>query len=307
MRLLKIKPLTEEEKKQKLAELRDKMAEKRARKAAEEAEEAKANELIRRKAGKVKPHPSPSKPVVAHTYISTGNRAGQRGSKEQAAPKRPRSKAPRFVPPFLSSSSHPQVIYNASLIEKENDKKALAAIKAQIETDKRERAQKAAQEKALREGTATATTSVPAPAPAAAASAPATTSIPGREFKETRLQIRLASGGQPLTTTLPSNSSCVPYCIVSERFNLALIDCHVVRSFVRSGGFFLVSSARSGRVCCWSVFDGGCRYRHVHSAIPSVRCSTGTCRPESWLCLLTPDSPLLKETIFSVRFFQDSP
>ena len=50
----KIKPLTEEEKRQKLAELRDKMAEKKARKAAEEAKEAKANELIRRKAGKVR-------------------------------------------------------------------------------------------------------------------------------------------------------------------------------------------------------------------------------------------------------------
>ena len=54
MRLFKIKPLTEDEKKQKLAELRDKMAEKRANKAAEEAKEAKANELIRRKAGKVR-------------------------------------------------------------------------------------------------------------------------------------------------------------------------------------------------------------------------------------------------------------
>jgi hypothetical protein len=50
----KIKPLTEEEKNQKLEELREKMAGKRALKAAEEAKEAKANELIRRKAGKVR-------------------------------------------------------------------------------------------------------------------------------------------------------------------------------------------------------------------------------------------------------------
>ena len=56
----KIKPLTEEEKRQKLAELRDKMADKRARKAAEEAKEAKANELIRRKAGKVRTEHIPS-------------------------------------------------------------------------------------------------------------------------------------------------------------------------------------------------------------------------------------------------------
>ena len=94
--------------------------------------------------------------------------------------------------------------------EKENEKKALAAIKAQIEADKRERAQKAAQEKALRDGTATApahaTATVTAPAPAPA---PATSSLPGREFPETRLQIRLASGGPPLTTTLRSDASCV--------------------------------------------------------------------------------------------------
>ena len=49
-----IKPLTEEEKKQKLAELREKMAKKRATKAVEDAKEAKANEVIRRKAGQVR-------------------------------------------------------------------------------------------------------------------------------------------------------------------------------------------------------------------------------------------------------------
>ena len=54
MRFTKIKPLTEEEKAQKLADLREKMTSKRALKAAEEAKEAKANELIRRKAGKVR-------------------------------------------------------------------------------------------------------------------------------------------------------------------------------------------------------------------------------------------------------------
>lgn len=49
-----IKPLTEEEKKQKLEELKEKMAVKRTQRAIEEAKEAKANEAIRRKAGKVR-------------------------------------------------------------------------------------------------------------------------------------------------------------------------------------------------------------------------------------------------------------
>ena len=227
--ILKIKPLTEEEKSQKLAELRDKMAEKRVRKAAEEAKEAKANELIRRKAGKVRltlgPTHRTSNQYGSHTSI--GSLTYQRGYEEQTASKRPRSKAPRFVS-SLSSLPHslrPSVCIchrNASFIEKENDKKALAAIKAQIEADKRERAEKAAQEKALREGGTTAATAAgtSAPAPAVAAAAPATSSIPGREFKETRLQIRLASGGQPLTTTLPSDSSCVPLFFSVEKLAL---------------------------------------------------------------------------------------
>lgn len=50
---MQIKPLTEEEKKQKLAELRQKMVEKRAKKSEVEVEERKANEALRRKAGKV--------------------------------------------------------------------------------------------------------------------------------------------------------------------------------------------------------------------------------------------------------------
>ena len=51
--MAQVKPLTEEEKKQKLAELREKMTAKRAVKAKEDAKEHLANEAIRRKAGKV--------------------------------------------------------------------------------------------------------------------------------------------------------------------------------------------------------------------------------------------------------------
>ncbi|KAF8270651.1 ubiquitin-related domain-containing protein [Lactarius quietus] len=166
-----IKPLTEEEKQQKLVELRDKMNEKRMKKAAEEAKEAKANELIRAR-----------------------QENPRRGSQEASQIK--------------EDLKNKQILKDleAKRREKEDEKKALAAIKAQIEIDKRERAEKAAQEKALREGVAPpasiAGTSAPPAAPATV-----TASVPGREFKETRLQIRLATGGQPLTTTLPSDST----------------------------------------------------------------------------------------------------
>jgi UBX domain-containing protein 1/4 len=53
IRTSQIKPLTHEEKMQRLAELREKMAQKRAQKEQDEAKEQKASESIRKKAGKV--------------------------------------------------------------------------------------------------------------------------------------------------------------------------------------------------------------------------------------------------------------
>ena len=60
-----IKPLTEEEKQERLSELRQKLDEKRARKKEEELKEQKVNENLRRKAGKAG-YPSHT---VAHTRV----------------------------------------------------------------------------------------------------------------------------------------------------------------------------------------------------------------------------------------------
>ncbi|KAJ7230668.1 ubiquitin-related domain-containing protein, partial [Mycena pura] len=156
-----IKPLTEEEKKQKLAELRQKMEEKRQKKAAEEAEERKAGEQLRRKAGKD---------------------LGQ----------------------LKEDMERKQALKDAEQKKKEKieDARAKAAVKAQIEADKKARAEKFAREKALRHGQEI----VDAPAPAPVASSSAATGVAGKEFKETRLQIRMSTGGQPYTTTLPSDA-----------------------------------------------------------------------------------------------------
>lgn len=85
--------------------------------------------------------------------------------------------------------------------EKVADAKAKAAVKAQIEADKKARAEKAAREKALREGQ---------PVPDTGAAGPsqptATVAVAGKDFKETRLQIRMSTGGQPYTTTLSSDA-----------------------------------------------------------------------------------------------------
>ncbi|TCD67383.1 hypothetical protein EIP91_012418 [Steccherinum ochraceum] len=160
-----IKPLTEEEKQQKLVELREKAAAKRAVKAKETAKEDKANEAIRRKAGK-------------DMNDLRAKLKDQELIKEAENKRR----------------------------EKLEDAKARAAIKAQIEADKQARAEKAAREKALREGK-TYTESAPAasaPTPAAASTA---SGVAGKDYPQTRLQIRLASGGQPYTTTLSSDAT----------------------------------------------------------------------------------------------------
>jgi hypothetical protein len=162
-----IKPLTEEERKKKLAELRAKMSEKRSKKAEEEAKEHKVNESIRRKAGKDMVQ------IKEDLKLKQALKDAEEKKREKIA-----------------------------------DARAKAAIKAQIEADKIARAEKFAREKALRDGQPIPDNSTtPAPAPAASASAGSSTGVAGKDFKETRLQIRMASGGQPCTTTLSSDAT----------------------------------------------------------------------------------------------------
>lgn len=163
-----LKPLTEEEKAQKLEELRAKMAEKRKAQAKLDAEENRRNEEIRRKSGK-----------------------DEAAAKEALKLKEAERDALRRKK------------------EKEDDLAARKRIKEQIEIDKRERAAKAAREKALREGrnpdlpesgAAPAAGAAAAPPPAAAASGEKKT------YDSARLQIRVPSG-PPLVHTLPATAT----------------------------------------------------------------------------------------------------
>ncbi|CAO1630043.1 unnamed protein product [Parajaminaea phylloscopi] len=91
--------------------------------------------------------------------------------------------------------------------EKKADLEARARVKAQIEADKRERAEKAAREKALREGK----TDVATPAPSRPLAAPVSSSA--SSASEARLRVR-APGGQwmgtlPAETTLSQVESMV--------------------------------------------------------------------------------------------------
>ncbi|ADV23763.1 DNA-binding protein [Cryptococcus gattii E566] len=166
-----IKPLTEEEKKAKLQELREKLAIKRAAQSKEDEKANRANEnsnhvvqAIRRKAGQ------------DTTKIREDLKL--KGALQDAEQKKR---------------------------EKLEDRKARAAIKAQIEADKRERAEKAAREKALREGKAIPTSSSPVPTIVPKAD----TGTKSSDNPETRLQIRLATGGAPMTKTFPSDNTLI--------------------------------------------------------------------------------------------------
>ncbi|QRV88893.1 UBX (ubiquitin regulatory X) domain protein [Ceratobasidium sp. AG-Ba] len=159
-----IKPLTEEEKKEKLAELRARMEQKKAAKAAEDAKEARANELIRRKGGQ-----------------DMGEVREQLKLKEAEKEARQRKQ------------------------DKLDDAKAKAAIRAQIEADKKARAEKAAKEKALREGREYQQPNV-AGVGGTTTLAAATPGAKSSESKNTRLQIRPASGGAPIVVTMDSDS-----------------------------------------------------------------------------------------------------
>ncbi|EKC99074.1 DNA-binding protein [Trichosporon asahii var. asahii CBS 8904] len=156
-------PLTEEEKKAKLAELREKLAAKRAAQSKEDEKAARANEAIRRKAGQ----------DMGRVREDMAVKEAQRDAERKRQ-------------------------------EKLEDQRARAAIKAQIEADKRERAEKAAREKALRDAAAKGeSVDTPAAVPKPTASLGGGKSS---EAPQTRLQIRLHVGGQPLVKTFDSNA-----------------------------------------------------------------------------------------------------
>ncbi|KAJ7132325.1 ubiquitin-related domain-containing protein [Mycena epipterygia] len=128
-------------------------------------------------------------------------------AKEQKVSETIRRKAGKDMGQIKEDMEKRQALKDAEQKKKDkiDDARARAAIKAQIEADKKARAEKFAREKALRHGEeivdAPASASAPAPSTSAAPSG-----IAGKDFKETRLQIRMSTGGQPYTTTLSSDA-----------------------------------------------------------------------------------------------------
>ena len=83
----------------------------------------------------------------------------------------------------------------------------MRATKADYQMDKKERAEKSAREKAIRDGNA--------PAVVAATTAKPSSAVKSSENPETRLQVRTSKG--PITKTFPSDSSMSKYSNIVEQ------------------------------------------------------------------------------------------
>ncbi|PWN44012.1 hypothetical protein IE81DRAFT_43640 [Ceraceosorus guamensis] len=222
-----VKPLTEEEKKAKLAEresiipqyslwcapltvvrsttcdspfrrftVRDKLAAKRAAQSKDDAKEAKANEQIRRKAGR-------DMGEAREEMKKKGEHA------ENCSALRISRTCPLLIPPQTLPIICTEAVREAEKrkAEARADVEAKRRVREQIEQDKRERADKAAREKALREGGP-----VPVSAPAAsskpgglAAALAGGAGANGANNSEARLRVRAPKG--TWTGTLPADKT----------------------------------------------------------------------------------------------------
>lgn len=173
-----IKPLTEEEKKAKLEEMRKKLAEKRAQQSVQDKEDAKANEMV-------------SARSVARLYHLA-----------DLPPIQIRRKAGKDVGDIKEEMKKKEADKEAARkkAEKLEEMRAKERVRAQIEADKRERAEKARIEKLKREGrlddpSAAAGSSAASAGPSGAAAASlARPSASGASAKESRLRVRLNTG-----------------------------------------------------------------------------------------------------------------
>ncbi len=134
-------------------------------KSVEEAKEAKANEALRRKAGQDRGA------AVENLKLKEAEQEVERKKKGKSIP----------------LVGQP-VEYPCWSVEKLADQKARAAIKAQIEADKRERAEKFAREKAIRDGQPVPDSSARA-GPSTPAAPTMASGVKGSEYKDTRLQV----------------------------------------------------------------------------------------------------------------------
>lgn len=173
-----IAPLTEEEKKARLEELRQKLKEKRANQSSVDKEEAKRNEV----------HQITNHSKMLHTYLPYPQQIRMKATKESQDVKEELQRKEQIKEAAKKRQ------------EKLADAEAKRVIKMRIEADKAERKRREEEAKAMREGRPLPgqTAAPPAPAPVAASSS-------GSSAANTRLRLQTAKGN--LVKSYPSETT----------------------------------------------------------------------------------------------------
>lgn len=188
-----IAPLTEEEKKARLEELRQKLKDKKANQAITDKEDAKRNE--------VRTALSPS--THSHLY-------GTQRNTHMCHVQKIRQKATRDTQDAKEELQRKEQLKQAAKKrqEKHEEAEAKKRVRAQIEADKAERRRKAEEEKAAREGRAAGTSAPAPPAPAAA---------PKKTVDHTEARLKLQTSDGPLMKTLPAETTLFELAQVVEQ------------------------------------------------------------------------------------------
>jgi hypothetical protein len=165
------------------------MTEKRAKKSAVDTEEQKANEALRRKAGKVLDFYFPSNWLLNCACIRIQHKFVKKCNSKRLRRRQNSVKKVSRVFFFLWIDIAETKLW----LDKLADAAARAKIKAQIEADKKARAEKVAAEKAAREGQTSAAGGAAVSGSAAPAASTAVAPTVKKEYLETRLQVRYLS------------------------------------------------------------------------------------------------------------------
>ena len=198
-----IAPLTEEEKKARLEELRQKLKEKKANQAVTDKEDATLNEV----------RTAPSLPPLPPLNLTSSHLYGPERNTHMSCDQKIRQKATRDTQDAKEELERKEQLKQAAKKrqEKQDDMDAKKRVRAKIEADKAERRRKAEQEKAAREGRATETSAPAPPAAAPAAAAPKKTV----DHTEARLKLQTSEGA--VMKTLPAETTLFELAQVVEQ------------------------------------------------------------------------------------------
>ncbi|KAJ9115989.1 hypothetical protein QFC22_005132 [Naganishia vaughanmartiniae] len=172
---------------------------------------------------------------LARTLLRYDNNSlSRRWRRKQLRRRRVRLSPSLYNEKLFDLTVHLATICHCLATEKLDDARAKAAIRAQIEADKKARAEKAARDKAIREGrdvpmtAADGAVAMAGTGAARAAAAASGAGVKGTEYKETRLQVRLSTGGQPLVKAFNSDAREFAVFLLPARAVTFVLGCALI-------------------------------------------------------------------------------